>query len=100
MQIGNEAVNHNWIELRTRTPHKLFRRGFGRSGFSIGLVAGHRVEAFGDSNDPRAQRNFVVAQPSGIAATVESLVMVEQQLAYFFKAFDTVQDHPAELRML
>src|SRR5207302_7004207 len=60
----------------------------------------HRVEAVGDSNDARTERNFFAPQSSGIPAAVESLMVVEEQLADFLKAFDTAQDHPAELGML
>jgi len=55
------------IELRARAPPHFNHRHFQRQRPAIRAVAGHRVEAVGDADDPAHQRNVLAAEAHRVA---------------------------------
>src|SRR4051812_40721321 len=69
-----QGCDDAWIELCARAAAELvegFRR---RERLAVGAAADHRIVGVARADDARAERDFLAAQPVGIAAAVPALV--------------------------
>src|SRR5688500_4819046 len=76
LQIIEENRHEVGIELRAAQPAQLVGGPLVRLRRLVRPAVDHRLVGVGDSDDARAERDVLAAQPVGIAGAVEALVMV------------------------
>ncbi len=88
----DEDFGESGIELGSCAALYFFKHGFEREGGAVGAGGAHGVEGIGDADDAAHERDVFGGEIVGIAAAIETFVVVEDAGDDVLELLDVAQD--------